>query len=156
MADGLFIALNGPAFRALAAKTTGPKQPPDVTGMITDSRQILDQSGHPRQSPEISLIAVGGRARQQPLGDFIHLGCGQFGFGTGWPFAGQGRRSALFPKVPPFVRNLSGHTQPAGDFGRRTIFLKEPDGLLAALFHPNMIACFRHARTINNPNAVVT
>jgi len=126
MANGFFVAFNGPPLRTLAAKATGPKQPPDVTGMITNSRQILDQSGHSGQSPQVGFISVGGRARQQPRDDFFHLGGGQFGFWTRRTFAGQGRVSAFLPKVSPFVSHLPGDPETAGYFRRRAIFLKKP------------------------------
>lgn len=127
-----------------------------MTGMITDSGQILDEIGHARQGPEGGLIAAGSGASQKSFGNLLGLLGGEFSFGSRWPFARQGGFASLFPGLLPTVSHLPGDRQAAGHFRRSMTFGKQSRGLIAPLLQLDMVSCLRHAQTIPQFLTLVT
>ena len=127
-----------------------------MTRMIANARQLLDQGGDSRQSPQVGFVTVTRRPSQKFLGDRFRLLGGEFGFAAGRALAGQGSVSHAFRGGLPAIGHLPRHFQAARHFGRRTLFLKQLAGLFAPLFHLGMIPRLRHAQTIKTALTNVT
>ena len=124
--------------------------------MILNPRQIFDQTGDARQSPERGFIAMRGGTFHKGIGNLLRLLHGQFGFRPCWSFAGQGRAAALLPGILPTVSHLPGNPQTAANLWRRITFLKESGRPSAALFQLGMVSRLGHAQTIASPSLRVT
>jgi hypothetical protein len=65
LADGLFIALQRSACRALWTPVQLPQQFPDMSGMVTHAELLVDQVRYPLAGPQRRLIAKLLRTLQQ-------------------------------------------------------------------------------------------
>ena len=121
-----------------------------------NSRQILDQVGHPRQGPESRLVTMGSGTGEQCARHIVCLLCRQLRLTARRAFAGQRGTAAFQPRLLPAVSDLTGYSQTAGHFGCRMILGEEFARLPAALFHLGVVSCLRHADTLHaNPRYVI-
>src|SRR5262249_46565079 len=75
--NGALIPLNRAPLGLLAAPAQGRQHLPDVAGMVTNPELLVDQSGHPRQSPEIGRVPSSKRPPHQKPNELVLLARGQ-------------------------------------------------------------------------------
>lgn len=110
-----FIALDRPTFRALATEPIVAQQTPDVSGMVLDARQLLDERRDPRKGPQIRLVTAAHRASDQSLHNHRCLDRRQLGFAARLALAGKARLAVLLPHRLPSVGDLAAHIECSGD-----------------------------------------
>src|ERR1043166_8663832 len=71
--DGRFVALGGPAHRALTTPVEATQNPPHMSGMKLLPRLSLDQIGHAPSRPERSAVAQRFGTFFQTLAQFFQL-----------------------------------------------------------------------------------
>lgn len=116
--------------------------------VVTDARQLLDQSRHPRERPKLRPVPMGDRAFQKGFGDLLGLGCVELRLGTRPSLAGQGSHSPLVPGVHPSVADLPGHSQPSGNLRSAQTSVEQPGRLLPPPLHLRMITSACHAQSM--------
>jgi hypothetical protein len=130
----LLIALNGPAFRTLTAKTQVSQDAPDVTGVIAYPRKAFNQISRARQSPKLGLVALSGRSLKEGINNLLLLLCAEAALGAGRPFAGQSNLTSVHPALMPTVSHLPGYLTTPRHFGHWHAAPKHLRPLAAAAF----------------------
>jgi hypothetical protein len=152
----LLVPFHRPTFRCLATESASPHQAPDMTGMITNTRQLLNQRGDTRQRPQGGLVALSCGTSQQCLGDTLRLRSSEFGFAARRALAGQPRLAGLFPRILPAISHLPGDTKTARYFRCGVTAAEKGGSLFSTLFHLGMVSGLRHAETIDRRFSRVT
>lgn len=124
--------------------------------MVTDARQLLDQSRHPRERPQLGPIPLDDRTFQKGFHDLLGWGRVELWLGTRPSLAGQGGHSPLLPGVPPSVADLSGHPQPTGHLRSAQTSVEQPGRLLPPPFQLRLITSACPARSMAAPQTIVT
>lgn len=124
--------------------------------VVTDARQLLDQSRHPRERPKLGPIPLGDRTFQKGLHHLLGLGCLELGLGPRPSLAGQGCHAPLLPGVHPSVAYLPGHSQPTGYLRSPQTPVEQPGCLLPPPLHLRMVTSACHAQSIGATQTNVT
>ena len=72
-----------------------------MSGVVTDSAEPLDESGHPRQGPQSGAKTVGGRSLPQRLVERLELPLVEFRLGPRAAGAGDPARLIALPCLIP-------------------------------------------------------
>src|SRR4029453_8057064 len=129
--DGLLVALDGAAGRALQPPAHAAQQLPGVAGMVAVTGPLLDHRGDAGQGPVVGVKAVGAGALAQRGLQVVELLVGKARVAPGRATAGQRLQPALAPAGVPAADVLAGHPELAGDLGLGVAGGKQRPGLHA-------------------------
>ena len=127
-----------------------------MTRVIAYPGEFLDEPSDARQGPQLGLVTLNLRAREQRRGNLLSLLRAEFGFAARRPLAGQSRETALRPRALPAVGDLPSDTQQARDFRGGIVPLEKFGRFAATFFQLGMVSGLRHAQTIQRDTIDVT
>src|SRR6266581_494954 len=132
MLNRLLITLPRPSLRPLATPLQLPQDFPDVAGVVTNSKLLLDQVPDPPQSPQRRLVAQSFRSLQQALLQPLQVLPAQTRLAPGPTCLLQPFPPLLGQRLGPAVHTGMAHAQPPADFGLAQSLPQQPHPLQAA------------------------
>ncbi len=136
-----FARLRG---RTLEGPVQGPKDSPDMAGMIRHAREPLDHGRDPRQGPEVRRKPVRAGALTERVLDARQLRRRQFRLPPRSPRTAQRGAPSPSPGLIPSTDALPAHLQRAGDAGHDLAGRKQVRRPSAAQFQGVEVSAWRH------------
>lgn len=131
-----------------------------MAGMINNFGQLLDDSGDPRQGPQIGVEAVGSSPLTKGRVDPVQIDSIQPGFAPGATGGAKRRQTTLAPLLEPATCALSADLELVRHRRLSHSRSKESSGVFAPLFHSQKISPWTikvfHAVMIHDRSGVVT
>ena len=138
--DGLVVALDGPARRALAAPAHLAQDPPHVPGVIGDTGDGLDNLGDALERPHVGRVAVVQRPLLQLFLDVEQISLVELGKPARPPCGAQCSGSSSTPVGMPPAHTLARHLELARDIRLAHALTKQLSGSFAPSLHGTEIA----------------
>jgi hypothetical protein len=132
--DRALVALDGPAFRHLAAPMPAPQHLPHVRGVIAHPEPPPYHRGHALQGPELVGKAIHPGALQQTAQQVLALAVRQLARPTRHRLGSQGRLAAARPCPPPLRHRAYGSMHSARDLAQAQPLGEERRGTASPLF----------------------